>query len=129
MRTAKPATASSYLNALRSFHLKSGFPTSVFEDPRIDLVIRGGKRVFGEGLKRLRFPLTSSILLPVINEIGNDEEGINVKSALCVAFAAFLRSGEFTWDTWSSQHHESHLARKHVIFNADFNSVTITLPV
>ena len=129
MRTAKPATASSYLNALRSFHLESGFPTSVFEDPRIDLVIRGGKRVFGEGLKRLRFLLTSSILLRVINEIGNDEEGINVKSALCVAFAAFLRSGEFTWDTWSSQHHQSHLARKHVIFNADSNSVTLILPV
>jgi hypothetical protein len=25
------------------------------------------------------------------------EEGINVKAALCVAFAAFLRSGEFIW--------------------------------
>jgi hypothetical protein len=40
------------------------------------------------------------------------EEGINVKAALCVAFAAFLRSGEFIWDTWSSNSHPSHLSRR-----------------
>ena len=126
MVTAKPATAKSYLNALRSFHLESGFCTVVFDDPRIDLVIRGGKRVYGEGIKRLRFPLTASILLRIVNQIRLDEEGINVKSALCVAFAAFLRSGEFTWDVWSEQHHKSHLSRKHVSFNT--NSITLTLP-
>ena len=44
-----------------------------------------------------------------------------------MAFAAFLRSGEFTWDTWSSKHHQFHLSRKHVAFNSN-GSVTITLP-
>ena len=128
MRTAKPATAKSYLNALRSYHLESGIPTSVFQDPRIDLVLRGGKRIYGEGTKRLRLPLTSAILLRIINELDNDEEGLNVKSALCVAFAAFLRSGEFTWDSWSPEHHKSHLARKHIAFNPATNSMTLTLP-
>ncbi|TMC13891.1 MAG: hypothetical protein E6J34_24290, partial [Chloroflexi bacterium] len=126
MVTAKPATAKSYLNGLRSFHQESGFSTIVFDDPRVDLVIRGGKRVYGEGIKRLRFPLTASILLRIVNEIKLDEEGINIKSALCVAFAAFLRSGEFTWNTWSEQHHKSYISRKHISFNT--NSVTLTLP-
>ena len=72
---------------------------------------------FDEGIKRLCLPLTSTILLRIINELNNDEEGLNVKSALCVAFAAFLRSGEFTWDNWSPEHHKSHLACKHVVFN------------
>jgi hypothetical protein len=105
MSTAKPATAKNYLTALRSFHLECGFPITAFDDPRVDLVIRGGKRVYGEGIKRLRFPLTAPILLYMVNEVRLDEEGINIKSALCVAFAAFLRSGEFTWDIWSEQHH------------------------
>ena len=99
MATAKPATAKHYLSALRSLHLESALPTTIFDDPRIDLVIRGGKRVYGEGVKRLRFPLTAPILLRMVNEIRPDEEGINVKSALCVAFAGFLRSGEFTWES------------------------------
>ena len=38
-----------------------------------------------------------------------------------MAFAGFLRSGEFTWDTPNSA-----LLRRHVVFNKD--SVTLTLP-
>ena len=125
MATTKPATEKHYVSALRSFHLESVLSITVFDNPRIDLVIRGGKRVYGEGVKRLRFPLTASILLRMVNEIRLDEEGINVKSALCVAFAGFLRSGEFTWDTWSEQHHASHLSRKYVSFATD--SITLTL--
>ena len=99
MTTAKSATARSYLTTLRSFHLECGYSNATFDDPRVDLIIRGGKRVYGEGVKRLRFPLTAPILLRMVNEIRLDEEGINIKSALCLAFAVFLRSGEFTWDT------------------------------
>ena len=128
MLTAKPATAKSYVTAIRSFHLENGFPITIFDDPRIDLVIKGGKRVYGEGVKKLRLPLTSSVLLRIVNEVRVDEEGINVKSALCVAFAAFLRSGEFTWDApWTGKSHESNLSRKHVVFHSN-DSITLTLP-
>ena len=129
MLTAKPATAKSYVTAIRSFHIENGFPITIFSHPRIELVIRGGKRVYGEGVKKLRLPLTSSVLLRIVNEVRVDEEGINVKAALCVAFAAFLRSGEFTWDSpWIENSHESNLSRKHVGFNSN-NSITLTLPV
>ena len=90
MATAKPATAKHYLSTLHSLHLESALPTTIFNNPHIDLIIRGGKWVYGEGVKRLRFPLTAPILLRMVNEIRPDEEGINVKSALCVAFAGFL---------------------------------------
>jgi len=62
------------------------------------------------------------ILHKVINEARDDFDGINIKAALCVTFASFLRSGEFTWDTPNTA-----LLRRHVIFNRD-NSVTVTLP-
>jgi hypothetical protein len=44
-----------------------------------------------------------------------------------VAFAGFLRSGEFTWTSWSDQHHQFHLSRKHVSFQEDH--VTLMLPM
>ena len=127
MQKVKPDTAKSYLNAIRSFHLERNFSIEVFGDPRLDLLIRGGKRIYGDKGKKLRLPLTASVLLRVLNEVTNDEEGINVKTALCVAFAAFLRSGEFTWDTWTAEHHQFYLARTHIQFNSN-DSVTLTLP-
>jgi hypothetical protein len=126
MRTVKPNTAKHYLSAIRSFHIENGIPISVFSDPRIDLVIRGGRRLYGDGTRKLRLPLTAPILIRILSEIRNDEDGINLKSALCVAFAAFLRSGEFTWSSWSGKHYQSHLSRCHVIFKKD--SVVLTLP-
>jgi hypothetical protein len=127
MRTVKPDTARSYISTIRSVHIEKGVPSITFDDPRIDLVIRGGKRMYGEGIKRIRLPLTASILLRIISQLRVTEEDINIKAALCVAFAAFLRCGEFTWNYWSNTHHLSFLARQHVKFNAD-NSVTLTLP-
>jgi integrase len=127
MQKVKPDTAKSYINAIHSFHLENNFSTEAFNDPHLDLLIRGGKRVYGVKEKRLRLPLTASILLRILNEITNDEEGVNVKMVLCVAFAIFLRSGEFTWDTWGVQDHQFLLARTHVQFNSNY-SVTLTLP-
>jgi hypothetical protein len=63
----------------------------------------------------------------MVAEIADDKEGLNVKAALCVGFAAFLRSGEFTWTTWTSASHRLHLSRKHVTFEPD-GSVALILP-
>jgi hypothetical protein len=109
-------------------HVERGFDTSVFNDPRIELVLRGGKRVYGEGEKRLRLPLTAPILRRIVAEIKHDDfDSVNLKTALCVAFAAFLRSGEFTWDSWDSSSSQFHLSRRHVTINRD-NSATVILP-
>jgi hypothetical protein len=45
-----------------------------------------------------------------------------------VGFAAFLRSGEFTWDTWRPDSHRTYLSHKHVVFRSD-GSVILTPPL
>src|SRR5437016_2475538 len=62
----------------------------------------------------------------MVNEIRNNEEGINVKTALCVGFAAFLQSGELTWNTWSPDSHYFLLSHDHVGFHS--TSITLNLP-
>ena len=127
MYRVKQDTAKSYIKALRIHHIEHGLSTNVFKDPRIDSVLRGGRRVHGETPKRLRLPLTAGLLERIVHEIRLDFDGINLKAAFCVAFAAFLRSGEFTWDTWNPETSPAtHLARQHVKFNPQ--SVTLFLP-
>jgi len=84
-------------------------------------------RIYGEGAEEIRYLITSDILLHMVNEIRNDEEGVNVRPALCMDFAAFLRAGELTWNTWSPDSHCFLLSRDHVGFHS--TSVTLTLPV
>src|SRR6266516_383958 len=126
LSSVKPTTAKSYIGALRAFHIENGMSNAVLKDPRLDLIIRGGRRVYGEGARTVRYPITSDILLRMLSEIGDDEEGVNIKAALCVGFAAFLRSGELTWNTWAPNSHHFLLSRGHVAFNS--TSVTLTLP-
>ena len=52
-KSLKTATIKGYLNALRSHHIKNGLSVAAFTDARIDLVIRGGKRIYGEGERRI----------------------------------------------------------------------------
>ena len=107
---------------MRSAYVEGNLDTSVFDDLVIKRIIRDTKRVYDKGAKKLRLSLIASILYKVINEASDDFDNINIKAALCVAFAGFLRSGEFTWDTSSIA-----LLRRHAIFNRD-GSVTVTLP-
>src|SRR5277367_2013214 len=92
----KPATAKSYLSTLKFFHVQTRKSTEGLNDERLDLVIRGGRQLYGDGTKAIRCPITSNILIRMVNEIATDEKGFNVKAAFCMSFAAFLRSGEFT---------------------------------
>ena len=96
MRRVKPVTAKAYLSALRSLHVQENYDTSAFDDLRIELIIKEGKRFYSEDTRRIRLPLTSEILARITPLIPNDKDGINLKTALCVAFAGFLRSDEFT---------------------------------
>jgi hypothetical protein len=128
-KSVKATTIKGYVKALHSYHIENGLIDTAFKDPRIDLVIRGSKRVHGEGTRRIRQPLTEDILRRIVLQISDSEhDGVNMKAALCTGFAAFLRSGEFTWDSWDlTTSPLRHIARKHVQFNAD-SSVTLTLP-
>ena len=93
----------------------------VFDNKYIDLIIREGKRFYGEGEKQLCLPLTTSILCRIVNEIQEDYDGFNLKASLCVAFARFLRSREFMWDSPVNC-----LPHSSIAFNSD-NSIILTL--
>ena len=101
---ASPDTAKSYINAIRFFHVENDLSTIAFGNPRIDLVIRGAKWVYRVGVKKLHFPLTASILLQIINGTGCDEEGINVKMAICHLLMIWRIYMEFSLDQKTSQH-------------------------
>jgi len=102
-KSLKSATIKGYVNALRSHHIENGLTVAAFTDARIDLIIRGGKRIYGEGERRNRQPLTDDILLRILPRIPNNHDGVNIRAALCIGFAGFLRSGEFTWDSWNPE--------------------------
>jgi len=129
VQKVKPETAKAYLSNLRTFHIEQGLDISNFCDPRIDQLIRGAKRCIPEKAKRLRLPLTREILIKAISILNlHTQVDINIHAAICVSFAAFLRAGEFTWDSWDPKTSPSHsLARGHVKFNNN-GSVTIRLP-
>ena len=92
----------------------------------MDLVIRGGRRAYGDKEKRLRLPLTEDILHQILPQVPNDHNGINLRAAICVAFAGFLRSGEFTWEVWNATSHHRQLSRGHIQLKA--TSMSLKLP-
>jgi len=77
--------------------------------------------------KNERLPITKPIVVDLVAHCEESSyDGIAIKAAICVAFAGFLRIGEFTHNAWNSTSHESFISRGAVAFGED--SVTITLP-
>ena len=56
------------------------------------------QRLRGEADTRERRPITRDLLLRILTEFDKSSlQEANLHSAFCLAFAAFLRVGEFTW--------------------------------
>jgi hypothetical protein len=97
----KPATIKSYITGLRSLHVDMGLPTDgIFDHPRLQRIIHGARRFHGEAGTRERLPITRDILLKILQCLPRwrtDLLQANLYAAFCLAFAGFLRVGEFTW--------------------------------
>ena len=114
-----------YLTGLRSYCVDLGMADlSVFEDPRLQRTLRGIKifHAARETGPRERLPITRDLLLRLVARLDiSTYEGSTLQAAFCLAFAAFLRIGEFTWSStdWnagSDNFHQWHMTRSSVHF-------------
>lgn len=100
----KPSTIQIYLSAVRSKHVDRGLPTDVFDSDFLRRLQTGIKRLRPVQLKQQAEPLTSDLVerlasIPLDNNASSFVDDPNFKTANCVAFAGFLRSGEFMYDS------------------------------
>jgi len=94
----KAKTIKLYLTGIKSYQLDLGIDCTTFGDPRLERTIQGIKRDHNEPERRLRSPLTCPYLLDVLRHIrGSQYYHIVLRAAFILAFAAFLRVGEFTY--------------------------------
>ena len=74
--------------------------------PRISCIFRGALRIHGTKPVRKRTEITKDILLAAIATFDSTTfDDLNLHTAFCVAFAAFLRPSEVTWDLGTQTPH------------------------
>lgn len=92
----KPKTMSSYLSALKSYHIDRHLSFEAFDTPRIALIIKGEKRLFPKQ-KATRLPITKDILEKITDNEPVDLDELNIDTAFKVAWAGSLRLGKITY--------------------------------
>ncbi len=71
----------------------------VFHSARLRRVLDGTRRLRGEADTQERCPVTKDILLQILPHFGHStKHEATMRAAFCLAFAAFLRVGEFTYE-------------------------------
>ena len=87
-----------YLTGIKSYQLDLGIDCSAFGDPRLERTIQGIKRDHNEPERRFRTPLIRPHLLSILHHLqAPSYDNIVLRAAFTLAFAGFLRVGEFTY--------------------------------
>ena len=87
-----------YLCGIKSYQLDLGIECTAFADPRLERTLQGIKRDHQEPQRRERTPLTRPVLLVMLPRLTQlDYNDIVLRAAFSLAFAGFLRVGEFTY--------------------------------
>ena len=120
----QPKTIKAYLAGVRSSQIDTGFEDlETFHHPVLNRIIAGIKRKNGEADKKERMPITKNILLRLVKRLDlADNAQATLHAAYCLAFAGFLRAGEFTYtirDLTDPSFESWHLTRKSVHLEAD----------
>jgi hypothetical protein len=94
----KADTIQGNLSALRSIHVDRLLDTTVFDNPWLRRIVTGIRRVEPTEARKQAAPITRSILRELTSKVVSSGkiEDLNFDAAAKVAFAGFLRMGEFT---------------------------------
>ena len=92
----------------------------VYGHPILQRIIAGLRKLYGEGDTQERWPITKDILLWLISRFDQTTfEYTNLYAAFCLAFAGFLRMGEFIYDKVGSDFRSWHLTCGSIFFQED----------
>ncbi len=92
----KPDAVLSYLLALKSYHIDWWVSLGGFDNPRMALIIKDGRRLF-PSKKRNCLPITKEILKKITEEGLLSITDLNVDTSFMVAWAGFMGMGELTY--------------------------------
>ena len=125
------STIKSYLTGLKSAHIDIGFV--IFDDsffhPMLQRVVAGIRKLRGEANTHEREPLTRGLLLRVLPLLDTSTQyGATLHAAFCLAFAGFLRIGEFTYsknDLSDPEFDRWHITRGSVTLHKDHMELSL----
>lgn len=125
-RGLQPNTIKNYLSALRSLHVDEGLPFDACESETVKRAIRGIKRFFGEKDRNPKQPITLEILQKLASIPGDLEDPFNASfdAAIKLAWAGFMRCGEFTLGAKEQFSPAEHLSRESVTFLPSIDAPT-----
>jgi len=102
-----PTTIKKKLSALRTAHIDAGFDATHLVSSVIETTIRGIKRFHGERGEGRAIPITLPVLERILATLdqyptiaGGRRNADNCATAFAMAFAGFLRMGEFTYTSF-----------------------------
>ena len=129
----KVKTMKLYLTGIKSYQLDLGIDCSAFSDPRLERTLQGIKRDHSEAARRIRTPLTRPHLLQMLSNLTvHNYDDIVIRAAFSLAFAGFLRIGEFTYRPIDLQmgpaFHNWFLTKSSVRFIENDKHIELTLP-
>jgi hypothetical protein len=70
--------------------------------------------------------ITRDVRLAIVSTLSDSLDDVNIRAAFTLAFGRFLRSGEFTWDSWHKTLFLSLISRGSVNFTDD--GIVLNLP-
>jgi len=96
--TVKVKTLKLYLTGIKLYQLDLEIDCTAFSDARLDRTIQGIKRDHYEPARQTRTPLTCPKVLCILSHLrSRDYDCITLRARFTLAFAGFLRVGEFTY--------------------------------
>ena len=123
-----------YLTGIKSYQLDLRLDCAAFSDLRLERTLQGIKHDHNEPARRTRTPLIRPHLLSMLRYLGRHSYNDTVtRAAFSLAFAGFLRIGEFTYRALDLEmgpaFHNWFLTKSSIRFIENDKHIELTLPV